>query len=285
MDALSIKGLTKNYSKFKLSNIDMVIPQGCIMGLIGENGAGKSTLIKSILDLVNRESGEIEFYGQKLDRNSCDLREDIGVVFDTLHFHETLDPKKIGKISSYTFKNWDNKVYEENLKKFGLDGKMKIKEMSKGMKMKLGIAIALSHKAKLLILDEPTAGLDPVAREDLLDLFLEFMQDETHSILISSHITSDLEKVADYITFIHEGKLLMSKSKDELLYDYRIVRCGESDYIELKEEQGAVWRRQDYQYEVLLPNGKELESKYTSCNFERPTIDEIMLMYIRGERK
>ena len=285
MDALSIKGLTKNYDKFSLSNIDMNIPQGCIMGLIGENGAGKSTLIKSVLDLVNRESGEIEFYGEKLDRSSTKLREDIGVVFDTLHYHESLSIAQIAKISACTYKNWDDKDFDKYLGLFKLDRKSKVKTLSKGMKMKLGIAIALSHKAKFLILDEPTAGLDPVAREDLLEIFLDFMQDETHSILISSHITSDLEKIADYITFIHDGKLLLSKTKDELLYDYRIVRCGESDFTELKEEQGAVWRRQDYQYDVLLPNGKELESKYTSCNFERPTIDEIMLMYIRGERK
>lgn len=285
MDALSIKGLTKNYDKFSLSNIDMNIPQGCIMGLIGENGAGKSTLIKSVLDLVNRESGEIDFYGEKLDRSSTKLREDIGVVFDTLHYHESLSIAQIAKISTCTYKNWDDKDFDKYLGLFKLDRKSKVKTLSKGMKMKLGIAIALSHKAKFLILDEPTAGLDPVAREDLLEIFLDFMQDETHSILISSHITSDLEKIADYITFIHDGKLLLSKTKDELLYDYRIVRCGESDFTELKEEQGAVWRRQDYQYDVLLPNGKELESKYTSCNFERPTIDEIMLMYIRGERK
>ena len=283
MNALEIKGITKKYEKFCLDNIELSIPQGCIMGLIGENGAGKSTLIKSVLDLVNRDSGEVFFYEQKFDRRSNDLREDIGVVFDTLHYHDILNPEQISKISVCTYKNWDTKAFNDYLEKFKLDKKMKIKAMSKGMKMKLSIAIALSHHAKFLILDEPTAGLDPVARDDLLEIFLDFMQDDTHSILISSHITTDLEKIADYITFIHEGRVLLSKTKDELLYDYRIVRCGESDFNKLKEEKDAVWRKLDYQYEVLIPRGKECEKKYPSCIFERPNIDEIMLMYVKGD--
>ena len=150
--------------------------------------------------------------------------------------------------------------------------------------MKLSIAVALSHKAKLLILDEPTAGLDPIARDELLDIFLDFVQDEEHSILLSSHITTDLEKIADYITFLHEGKLIFTKSKDELLYDYRIVRCGEKDFEKLKSESGAIYRKMDYQYEILLPNGRALESKYFNCVFERPKIDEIMLMQVKGEQ-
>ena len=283
MNALEIKGITKKYEKFCLDNIELSIPQGCIMGLIGENGAGKSTLIKSVLDLVNRDSGEVFFYEQKLDRRSNDLREDIGVVFDTLHYHDILNPEQISKISVCTYKNWDTKAFNDYLEKFKLDKKMKIKAMSKGMKMKLSIAIALSHHAKFLILDEPTAGLDPVARDDLLEIFLDFMQDDTHSILISSHITTDLEKIADYITFIHEGRVLLSKTKDELLYDYRIVRCGESDFNKLKEEKDAVWRKLDYQYDVLIPRGKACEKKYPSCIFERPNIDEIMLMYVKGD--
>lgn len=284
MEALNIKNVTKKYNRFTLDNISFSVPQGAIMGLIGENGAGKSTLIKAILDLINKDGGEVDIYGKKHDRNAKEIREDVGVVFDTLHYNENLNPNDISKINKYTYKNWDEKAFRNYLEVFKLNERSKIKIMSKGMKMKLGIAIALSHKAKLLILDEPTAGLDPVARDELLDIFLDFMQDETHSILISSHITTDLEKIADYITFIHEGRVLLSKPKDELLYDYRIVKCGESDFAELKQEEGAVWRKHDYQYEVLLPTGKKLESKYSSCELERPTIDEIMLMYIKGER-
>ena len=283
MYSLEIKGLAKKYDKFSLQNVDLNIPQGCIMGLIGENGAGKSTLIKSVLDLLERDSGEVSFYGEKLVRNSSALFEDIGTVFDSLCFHDSLRPEQMSKICACTYKNWDSAKFSEYLAKFGIDEKKKIKTLSKGTKMKLNIAAALSHKAKFLILDEPTAGLDPVARDDMLGIFLDFMQDETHSILISSHITTDLEKIADYITFIHNGSILLSKPKDELLYDYRIVRCGESDFIEMKEEEGAVWRKNDFQYEVLLPDGKNLESKYSSCSLERPTLDEIMLMYVRGE--
>lgn len=284
MEALNIKNVTKKYNRFTLDNVSFSVPQGAIMGLIGENGAGKSTLIKAILDLINKDGGEVDIYGKKHDRNAKEIREDVGVVFDTLHYNENLNPNDISKINKYTYKNWDEKAFRNYLEVFKLNERSKIKIMSKGMKMKLGIAIALSHKAKLLILDEPTAGLDPVARDELLDIFLDFMQDETHSILISSHITTDLEKIADYITFIHEGMVLLSKPKDELLYDYRIVKCGESDFAELKQEEGAVWCKHDYQYEVLLPTGKKLESKYSSCELERPTIDEIMLMYIKGER-
>ncbi len=283
MDALTLSNVTKSYDKFKLDNISFSIPQGCIMGLIGENGAGKSTIFKAVLDLINKDNGEIMFYGQKLDRDSSDLKEDIGVVFDTLHYPETLKPSEISKINKYSFKNWSDEAFRKYCDTFKIEYKKKIKDLSKGMKMKLGIAAALSHSAKFLILDEPTSGLDPVAREEMLDIFLDFMQDETHSILISSHITTDLEKIADYITFIHEGKLLLSKSKDELIYDYRLVHCGESDFTELKNEDGAVWRKRDFQYDVLLPNGSTLESKYSACTFERATIEEIMLMYIKGE--
>lgn len=284
MNALEIKNLSKNYDRFQLENISLEIPQGCIMGLIGENGAGKSTIIKAILDLIQKDSGEILFYGQKLDDSQTDLKEQIGVVFDTIHFHEMLTPVQIGSISQLTYQNWDGKLYQEYLEKFKLPEKSKIKDFSKGMKMKLSIAVALSHQAKLLILDEPTAGLDPIARDDLLDIFLDFIQDETHSILISSHITSDLEKIADYITFIHEGKLLFTKSKDELLYDYRIAKCGEADFQKLKSEKNAVWRKMDYQYEVLLPEGNKTEANYPDCQFDHATIDEIMLLYVKGER-
>lgn len=284
MDALCIKNITKKYEKFTLNDVSFSIPQGCIMGLIGENGAGKSTVIKAILDLIRTETGEVKFYGETLTGDSVNLKEDIGIVFDTLHFHDGLTPEKIDKISKYTYKNHDSKTFRNYLEQFKLSGKMKISEMSKGMKMKLNIAIALSHNAKLLILDEPTGGLDPIARDELLDIFLDFMQDETHSILISSHITSDLEKIADYITFIHEGNVIFTKSKDELIYEYRIVRCGEKQFEKLRTEKGAIFRKMDYQYEILLPNGRNLEGVFDECTFERPTIDEIMLLHVKGEQ-
>lgn len=281
MQALEIKGVTKKYENFTLDNISVSLPQGCIMGLIGENGAGKSTLIKAMLDLIHKDSGEVLFYGKPLDSR---IKEDIGVVFDTIHYYETLTVRQINHVNALSYQNWNSDLYQEYLKKFNLPETAQVKELSKGMKMKLSIAAALSHQTKLLILDEPTAGLDPVAREELLDIFLDFVQDEQHSILLSSHITSDLEKIADYITFLHNGKLIFIKTKDELLYDYRIVRCGAKDFEQLKTESGARYRKMDYQYEVLLPNGRELEHKYSNCVFERAKIDEIMLMQIKGEQ-
>lgn len=284
MNILDVSHVTKDYGRFRLDDVSMELPEGCIMGLVGENGAGKSTLIKAILGLIHKDAGEVSFQGETLDPGSRQM-EEIGVVFDALHFHENFTPEKIGAVSALTFQNWDAAFYQELLQQFQLPEKSRIKGFSKGMRMKLNIAIALSHKARLLLMDEPTAGLDPIARDELLDIFLDFVQDETHSILLSSHITTDLEKIADYITFLHGGKVLFTKPKDELRYSYRIVRCGEQDFRKLKEEKGAIWRKMDYQYEVLLPEGSTLERKYPDCSFDRATIDEIMLLHVKGETK
>lgn len=213
MDAiLQVENLSKQYTGFTLDNVSFSIPKGTIMGLIGENGAGKSTTINAILDLIKKDGGTVTFWGQQLS-SSKQLKEDIGVVFDGINFYDTLTPAKVGKISAAAYKQWDEYLYQDFLKRFQLPADKEIKTLSKGMKMKLCIAVALSHKPKLLILDEATSGLDPVMRDDILDVFLEFVQDENHSILMSSHITTDLEKVADYITFIHQGKVLFAKQK------------------------------------------------------------------------
>lgn len=206
MDAiLRVDNLTKQYADFKLDHVSFSVPKGTIMGLIGENGAGKSTTINAILDLIHKDDGTVTFWGQELS-SAKQLKEDIGVVFDGINFYETLTPAKVGKIAGAAYKQWDGHLFQDYLKRFQLPLDKEIKSLSKGMKMKLCIAVALSHKPKLLILDEATSGLDPVMRDDILDVFLEFVQDENHSILMSSHITTDLEKVADYITFIHQGK-------------------------------------------------------------------------------
>lgn len=226
MDAiLQVEKLSKQYRNFRLDNVSFSIPKGAIVGLIGENGAGKSTTISAIVDLIKKDSGTVTFWGRELS-SSKQLKEDIGVVFDGVSFYETLTPVKVGKISAAAYKQWDDSLYQDFLNRFQLPGDKEIKAFSKGMKMKLCIAAALSHKPKLLILDEATSGLDPVMRDDILDVFLEFVQDEEHSILMSSHITTDLEKVADYIVFIHQGKVLFFKTKDELRYNYGIIRCG-----------------------------------------------------------
>ena len=221
--ALQVTDLTKTYPGFKLDRVSFTLPQGAVMGLIGENGAGKSTTIKAILDLIRKDDGTVTFWGRKLS-DSKQLKEDIGVVFEQGNFYETLTSTQIGSISAAAYTQWDQKVYEGYLTRFQLPKDKALKTFSKGMRTKLSIAVALSHHPKLLILDEATSGLDPVVREDILDVFWEFVQDERHSILMSSHITSDLEKIADYITFLHQGKLLFCKPKDELRYQYGVLR-------------------------------------------------------------
>lgn len=282
MDILNISGAVKDYGRFRLDNVSLALPQGCIMGLIGENGAGKSTLIKWMLGLVKRDAGEIFYNGKSLDVNDRTQMEQIGVVFDALHFPETFTAVQIGKLHAGLYRNWDSACYSRYLERFSLPEKEAVKGFSKGMQMKLGIACALSHGAKLLILDEPTAGLDPIARDDLMEVFLDFVQDETNGILLSTHITADLEKVADYVTFLHEGKVQFTHPKDMLRDEFRIVRCGEAAFQKLRAENGAVWRKMELQYEVLLPDGVHLQEKYPDCTFDRPTIDEIMLLYVKG---
>ncbi len=283
--ALQIQKLTKTYESFALEQVDLALPQGCIMGLVGENGAGKSTLIKAALDLIRRDSGCIQFYGEALDKNPMALHEIIGVVFDTLCFYESLTLAQIDRICAGIYQQWNSETYRQWLERFSLPHKEKIKALSKGMKMKLNLAVALSHNAKLLILDEPTSGLDPIARDELMDVFLDFVQDETHSILFSTHITTDLERIADYITFLHKGRVVFTRSKDALLYDYGIVRCGEAQFIQLAKEPGIRWRKMEYQYEILVPDQKEILAKYPGCAVDKATIDEIMLLHVKGETK
>ena len=282
--ALEVKHLSKLYKGFSLKDISLKVPKGSIVGFIGENGAGKSTTFKAILDLIKKDQGEVLFYGKELSQDTNALKEEIGVVFDSMNFYGTLTPEKIGKLSAAAYKNWDMPRYDKYLQEFRLDKHKEVKTFSKGMQMKLSLAVALSHHAKLLILDEPTSGLDPVMRDDLLDIFLDFMQDEEHAILISSHITSDLEKVADYITFIHCGEIIMNTTKDELIYEYGIIRCGQHLFEQISKEDIVAYRKQAYQYEVLVKDKKNMAKKYSDAVIDTATIDEIMLLSIKGVR-
>ena len=282
--ALQINGLTKEYPGFKLDHVSFTLPCGTIMGLIGENGAGKSTTINAVLDLIRKDDGNILFWGKELSHNPRQLKEDIGVVFDGINFYVTLTPVKVGKISAAAYRQWDPAAYKGFLDQFQLPADKEIKTFSKGMKMKLSIAAALSHHPKLLILDEATSGLDPVMRDDILDVFLDFIQDETHSILMSSHITTDLEKVADYITFIHQGKIVFSKPKDELIYNYGILRCGAEDFHRLDPADILAWRKNDYQWDVLVEDKNKAMSRYRSIVIDNPSIDDILLLYVKGEQ-
>ena len=281
---LQVKDLTKQYPDFMLDHVSFSVPRGTIVGLIGENGAGKSTTLKAILDLIRKDDGTVRFFGEELTEDRKDMKENIGVVFDGIHFHETLTPAKIEKISAAAYRQWNSQTYHGYLEQFSLPADKEIKTFSKGMKMKLGIAAALSHDPKLLILDEATSGLDPVMRDDILDVFLDFVQDENHSILMSSHITTDLEKVADYITFIHQGKVLFCKTKDELRYKYGIIRCGAAVFDQIDKAEILAYRKDDYQWNVLVADKEKARKKYKAAVVDDATIDDILLLYVKGER-
>lgn len=279
---LEVRDLGRSYVNFRLEHISFSIAGGTIMGLVGENGAGKSTTIRGILGLIRREYGEVLFCGEPLNTDSIAMKEQIGVVFDSLCFSPELTVEKAGKICRSIYSNWDEAYFQELLQQFSLLPKQKVKELSRGMSMKLSLVLAFAHHPKLLILDEPTSGLDPVVRDDLLDLFLEFVQDEEHAILISTHITSDLEKVADYVTFLHAGKLLLSKPKDELLWQYGILRCGEALFQKLESSEVLAWRKKDYSYDVLVPDREAILRKYPEAVIDQVTMDEILLLYVKG---
>ena len=280
-DALTISGLTKTYKDFVLNDVSFSVPSGSIVGLIGENGAGKSTTISAALGLVQKEAGFVSVLGkEELDNEA---KEQIGVVFDGNNFSENLSPKKIGHIMKDIYRSWDDHTFMTLLKKFSLPIGKPIKQFSKGMKMKLAIAVAWSHHSKLLILDEATSGLDPVVRDDILDMLLDFVQDENHSILVSSHITSDLEKIADYIVFIHEGKVVFSKPKDELTEQYEIIKCGSAQFDSLDKSDIIVYRKMDYEWQVLVADRNQIQKKYPKAMIVPASIDEIMLLYVKGE--
>ena len=239
MNAIEIKNLCKSYTGFKLDNISLNLPEGCIMGLIGENGAGKSTLIKLILGMIKANRGTITLLGKENGGEITSLKEDIGVVLDDRGLPSCLNVKQIHKIMKNSFKNWNQPDFNDYIDRFGLPIDIKIKDFSTGMKMKLNIAIALSHNAKLLILDEATSGLDPVIRNEILNIFEEFTRNEHHTILISSHIVSDLEKICDYIAFLHKGKLMLCDDKDKLKEDYVLVH-GTYDEIKALDPSSVV---------------------------------------------
>ena len=233
MNALELKNLSKSFPGFQLEPLNLTLPQGCIMGLIGENGAGKSTILKLILDMLHKDSGSITILGKDNGENLRLIKEDIGVVMDEVGIPECLNTRQVGTIMSGTFQNWDQKTYEELLQSLSIPDNKAFKDFSRGMKMKLGIAIAMSHHAKLLLLDEATNGLDPVVRDQVVELLCEFTRDETHSILISSHIVSDLEKLCDYIAFLHQGKLLLCEEKDVLTAQYGLLHCTRQELAQL----------------------------------------------------
>lgn len=283
-NALAVQGLTKRYKDFVLDNVSFVVPRGAIVGLVGENGAGKSTTLHAILGLIHRDGGSVELLGREDTAVDEAFRNQIGVVFDGSSYPETLTPRKLNRVFQSLYQGWDEAGYFALLEQLSLPADKKIKAFSKGMKMKLSLAVAFSHGAKLLVLDEATSGLDPVVRDDILDLCLGFVQEEDRAILVSSHITSDLEKVADYIVFLYKGRVVFCKPKDELRYHYGILRCGAAQFEAIDKGEVLAWRRQDYQWEVLVADRAAAQRKYPKAVVDPATIDEIMLLYVKGER-
>ena len=280
---LNVENLSKDYNDFSLKNINFKVPKGSIMGLIGENGAGKTTTIKLILNLAKKNNGDIKVFGLDHIKDEMKIKENIGVVLDESYFHDNLKPENISVIMANIYDNWDKSLFSYYLEKFKLPKDKIVKKFSKGMKMKLSIAVALSHDPQLLILDEPTGGLDPIVRNEILDIFLEFIQNEEKSILFSTHITSDLDKIADYITFIHEGNIILSESKDELIDSYGILKCGIKDFDGIDKTDIIGYRKSQFAYEILVKNKQKIGNKYKNFVIDPANLEDIMLFYLRRD--
>ena len=284
-NAIEINGLTKKYDGFTLDNISFNVPKGSIMGFIGQNGAGKTTTIKLLLNLIKRDSGTIKMLGLDNIEHEREVKGQISAVFDELPFHDLLNANQLSVILSDIFEGWDKKTYFDYLDRFSLPRKKKFGEFSKGMKMKLQISAALSHGARLLIMDEATTGLDPVVRNEILDIFLEYLQDENNSILLSSHITTDLEKIADSVTFIDKGRILLTGGKDEMVENHALIKCKKSEYMDIEPKDIISARLTDFGAEVMISDRKDIASKYSGLTIDNTTLEEIMLFYVRRDKR
>lgn len=284
-NAIEIRNLVKNYgNKFTLGEINLDIPSGIIIGLIGENGAGKTTLIKSILNIIRLDKGNIKIFEKDIKINESEIKENIGVVLDNMFFPELLMPKDINSIMKEVYKNWDEQLFNKYLSEFKLKNNQSIKSMSKGMRKKLEIATALSHHPKLLILDEPTSGLDPVVRNEVLDIFLDFIQDEEHTVLLSTHITSELEHIADKIIFINQGKVVLDQSRDDLLDNYGILKCDVDNFDTISKDDIITYKKNKYDCEILVNDINKIKKKYKDFIVDKITLEELMVLMIKGEK-
>ena len=280
---IEVQGLCKDYGGFALDHVDLTLPGGTILGLIGENGAGKTTTIKALLGLIHRDSGSVKLFGREVTTGDPALLEDVGVVLDELSFHDPLKVPQVGRILAGVYRSWDSGLFDSLVDRFQLPRDRKLKEFSKGMRMKLSIATALAHHPRLLLLDEATAGLDPVVRSELLDLFLDFIQDEDHAILISSHITSDLEKVADYVTYLHQGRVALHGAKDELLDTYGRLVCARADLAAVDSALLAGTRVGQFGCEALVKDRLAFRRRYPELTVDPVTLEDIMVFTVRGD--
>ena len=282
MNAIEIKGLTKRYKDFALEGLDLTLPMGCVLGLVGANGAGKSTTIRLIMDAMERDGGTVEVLG--VDNKSQEfqkVKEEVGVVLDETCVPEFITARQLGKIMADTYRNWEQDAYERWLDKFQLPGNKKFKEYSRGMTMKLGIAAALSHRARLLLLDEATSGLDPMVREELLEVFADFAAQDGHAVLISSHIVSDLEKICDYVAFLERGRLVLCEEKDVLLDRYGILKCGREDLNRVDPAALHGVRLGQYGAEALVDRDRAPRDMVV----DRATLEDIILHLAKEEEQ
>lgn len=284
-NAIEIKDLTKKYDGFTLDSISFDVPKGCIMGFIGQNGAGKTTTIRALLNIIKTDGGTINMLGLDHIKDEYAIKEQIAAVFDELPFHESFTANQVNIMFKGLYGNWNEQQFFSYLDRFSLPRKKKLKKFSKGMKMKLQIATALSHGARLLIMDEATTGLDPVVRNEILDIFREYIQDENNSILMSSHITSDLEKIADCVTFIDKGKILLTGFKDEILERHAVMKCTKAAFESIPAGDYISARINDFGAELMVADISAAKRQYPDFTFDRTTLEEIMLFYVNQGKK
>lgn len=283
-NAIDINALEKKYDNFKLGELNLEIPRGLIIGLIGENGAGKTTLIKSLLNIIKPSKGKIKIFNNDSDEMELDIKEDVGVVLDNMFFQEILTPQDINTIMKDIYKNWDTTLFNEYLSEFGINTNQSLKTMSKGMRKKVEIATSLAHKPKLLILDEPTSGLDPVVRNEVLEIFQKFVSDEEHTILFSTHITSDLEHIADKIIFIDKGQIVLNELRDEIIDNYGILKCSLDSFDKIDKKDIICYKKNKYDYEILIYDKNKMNKKYKDFIVDRITLEDLMILIIKGEK-
>ena len=283
-NVIELKNVVRDYGDFKLDHISFAVPEGSVCGFIGQNGAGKTTTINLILDIINRDEGEINLFGKPVDQDHAYVREDVGVVFDEMGFHEFMTAKDINIMMKNIYKNWDEVAFFDYLKRFSLPSKKKCGAFSRGMRMKLQIAAALSHKAKLLIMDEPTSGLDPIVRNEMIGIFRDFVVEEDHTILLSSHITGDLEKIADEVVFIDGGKIVLSGNKDEILEKHGILKCKKEEASKVSEALIVGVEEEAYSTSILVNDRHAAAKLYPDMVMEEAALEDIMIYYVNAEK-
>lgn len=283
---LELEHVTKEYEDFALKDVTFAVPTGCICGFIGQNGAGKTTTIQLILDIVKKNGGDIRIFGGSMEQQGAALKNKIGVVYDEMCFHEFLTAKQINTMMKNIYAAWEEETFFRYLKEFSLPLKKRCGAFSRGMRMKLQIAVALSHGAELLIMDEPTSGLDPIVRNEILQIFQEYVLEENHTIFLSSHITGDLERIADMVVFIDKGKIVLAGNKNEILESHGLLKCKKGDLEKIEQPDMVASRQSAFCTEVLVKDRKKCEEKYCSNEntmvMESCGLEEIMLFYINA---